>query len=176
MSYFVKHISPRSLEKMGIALVHQQEDQETLLLYSICVNSIAAKFLNTIISEESDTEMAQEVRVAIAKYNASAELAMSRIPLLASPSLTLLQALLCSVRKPSCRITHKLSDSILSRHSSVKAKATQQPAGRSHPPPARHAWTWASTRAEVISGIPKPKTMSYITALCGATCSTRAFP
>ncbi|KAK7705492.1 hypothetical protein SLS57_010026 [Botryosphaeria dothidea] len=96
VSYFVKHISPRSLEKMGIALVHQQEDQETLLLYSICVNSIAAKFLNTIISEESDTEMAQEVRVAIAKYNASAELAMSRIPLLASPSLTLLQALLCS--------------------------------------------------------------------------------
>ncbi|EKG17471.1 Transcription factor fungi [Macrophomina phaseolina MS6] len=96
VSYFFKHVSTISLEKMGIALVHQQEDQETLLLYSICVNSLAAKFLNTIISEESDAEMSHEIRTAMAKYTASAELAMSRIPLLASPSLTLLQALLCS--------------------------------------------------------------------------------
>ncbi|EOD51115.1 putative c6 transcription factor protein [Neofusicoccum parvum UCRNP2] len=96
VSYFMKHVSPKSLERMGVALLHQQEDQETLLLYSICVNSMAAKFLNTILLEETNDDMAQEVRTATEKYRTSAQLAMSRIHLLASPSLTLLQALLCS--------------------------------------------------------------------------------
>lgn len=126
---------------MGIALVHQQEDQETLLLYSICVNSLAAKFINTIISEESDAEMSHEIRTAMAKYTASAELAMSRIPLLASPSLTLLQALLCSVCNSSTTAYLALPNRIVCRLSSAKVKETLQPVGRSHPLLARRAWT-----------------------------------
>ncbi|KAL0256856.1 hypothetical protein SLS55_007665 [Diplodia seriata] len=94
-SYF-KHINPKNLENMGIALVNQQEDQDTLLLYSICVNAMAVKFLNTIIPEETSPEIVEEMRKSVQKYMTSAKIAMSRIPLLASPSLTLLQALLCS--------------------------------------------------------------------------------
>lgn len=101
MSYFFKHINPKTLEKMGIALVHQSEDEDTLLLYSICVNSMAIKFLNTVMPEEESPELAEEMLLAVQKYMASAKLAQSRIPLLTAPSLTYLQALICSVRIPS---------------------------------------------------------------------------
>ncbi|KAB2568851.1 hypothetical protein DBV05_g12472, partial [Lasiodiplodia theobromae] len=46
--------------------------------------------------EEESPELAEEMRLAVQKYMASAKLAQSRIPLLTAPSLTLLQALLCS--------------------------------------------------------------------------------
>jgi hypothetical protein len=51
LDYF-KHVSPKSLKEMGLALANQEGSVETLLLYSICVNSAAYKFLTTVLSEE----------------------------------------------------------------------------------------------------------------------------
>ncbi|CAN9453493.1 unnamed protein product [Alternaria alternata] len=52
LDYF-KHVSPKSLKNMGYALIYKTVDPETLLLYSICVNSAAFKFINTVLGEDS---------------------------------------------------------------------------------------------------------------------------
>lgn len=83
---------------MGLALINRAESPETLLLYSICVNSAAFKFINTVLSENSMGDMGGGMRTSAANYLKSIKLAMARIHLLAGPSLVFLQSLLCSVR------------------------------------------------------------------------------
>lgn len=96
MDYF-KHVSPKSLKIMGLALINRSGDAETLLLYSICVNSAAYKFINTVLSEGDVGSLENGMRDQAARYLQSVQLAMTRIQLLASPSLLFLQSLLCSV-------------------------------------------------------------------------------
>jgi hypothetical protein len=97
MDYF-KHVSPKSLKNMGHALIYKTVDPETLLLYSICVNSAAFKFINTVLEEDSMGEVGAGMLESASKYLKSIKLAMTRIHLLSAPSLVLLQSLLCSVR------------------------------------------------------------------------------
>lgn len=96
LDYF-KHVSPKSLKSMGLALINLTGSPETLLLYSICVNSAAFKFINTVLSESSPDGVTEGMRGCAAKYLSSAQLAMARIHLLSEPSLLFLQSLLCSV-------------------------------------------------------------------------------
>ncbi|KAH6621870.1 hypothetical protein C7974DRAFT_212393 [Boeremia exigua] len=95
LDYF-KHVSPKSLKTMGLALMNPTGDAETLLLYSICVNSAAYKFINTVLSEGDIGSLEDGMRDQAAKYLRSVQLAMTRIHLLAAPSLLFLQSLLCS--------------------------------------------------------------------------------
>ncbi|KAJ4984959.1 C6 transcription factor [Stagonosporopsis vannaccii] len=95
LDYF-KHVSPKSLKAMGLALINLTGDAETLLLYSICVNSAAFKFINTVLSEGDIGNLEDGMRGQAAKYLQSVQLAMTRIHLLAAPSLLFLQSLLCS--------------------------------------------------------------------------------
>ncbi|KAF1852027.1 uncharacterized protein K460DRAFT_413505 [Cucurbitaria berberidis CBS 394.84] len=95
LDYF-KHVSPRSLKDMGLALINRAGSPETLLLYSICVNSAAFKFINTVLSENSMEEVGAGMRTCATKYLSSVKLAMARIHLLSAPSLLFLQSLLCS--------------------------------------------------------------------------------
>lgn len=97
MDYF-KHVSPKSLKNMGHALIYKTVDPEILLLYSICVNSAAFKFINTVLGEDSMGEVGAGMLESASKYLKSIKLAMTRIHLLSTPSLVLLQSLLCSVR------------------------------------------------------------------------------
>jgi hypothetical protein len=57
LDYF-KHVSPSSLRDMGLALINRVGSPETLLLFSICVNSAAFKFINTVLSENGIEEVA----------------------------------------------------------------------------------------------------------------------
>lgn len=75
---------------------------ETLLLYSICVNSAAFKFINTVLSESSIEDAEEGMRACAARYLSSIKLAMARIHLLSAPSLLFLQSLLCSVGYSHC--------------------------------------------------------------------------
>ncbi|KAH7068205.1 hypothetical protein BKA63DRAFT_494865 [Paraphoma chrysanthemicola] len=95
LDYF-KHVSPSSLRDMGLALINKAGSAETLLLYSICVNSAAFKFINTVLSENTIEEVAAGMRASAAKHLKSVKLAIGRIHLLSAPSLVFLQALLCS--------------------------------------------------------------------------------
>lgn len=82
---------------MGLALINRDGDAETLLLYSICVNSAAFKFINTVLSESDMGDIEDGLRDKASIYLQSVKLAMTRIHLLAAPSLLFLQSLLCSV-------------------------------------------------------------------------------
>ncbi|PSN61594.1 hypothetical protein BS50DRAFT_561642 [Corynespora cassiicola Philippines] len=95
LDYF-KHVSPSSLKKMGLSLINKDQDAETLLLYSICVNSAAFKFINTILSVDEVEGMEESLRDCATRHLESIKLAMNRIHLLAAPSMLYLQALLCS--------------------------------------------------------------------------------
>ncbi|CAG5186277.1 uncharacterized protein ALTATR162_LOCUS11540 [Alternaria atra] len=95
LDYF-KHVSPKSLKNMGYALIYRTADPETLLLYSICVNSAAFKFINTVLGEDRMEEVGAGMLESAARYLKSIKLAMTRIHLLSAPSLVLLQSLLCS--------------------------------------------------------------------------------
>lgn len=83
---------------MGLALINQNGDEDTLILYSICVNFMAAQFLNMTLLEEEDVDISQRLRLAAEKYRCSAEAALSRIRLNTHSSMALLQAQLCGVR------------------------------------------------------------------------------
>jgi hypothetical protein len=82
---------------MGLALINRSGNPETLLLYSICVNSAAFKFINTILSGSNIGDVEDGMSSRAATYLSSVKLAMARIQLLSVPSLVFLQALLCSV-------------------------------------------------------------------------------
>lgn len=98
LDYF-KHVSPSSLRDMGLALINRVGSPETLLLFSICVNSAAFKFINTVLSEDGIEEVAAGMRASAARHLESVKLAIARIHLLSAPSLVFLQALLCSVSR-----------------------------------------------------------------------------
>lgn len=82
---------------MGLALINRDADPETLLLSSICVNSIAFKFINTILSVDQPQGMEEGLRASAGRHLESVKLGITRVQLLAAPSLLLLQSLLCSV-------------------------------------------------------------------------------
>lgn len=115
LDYF-KHVSPKSLKEMGHALIYKTSGPETLLLYSICVNSAAFKFINTVLTENSMGEVGAGMRASAAKYLNSVKLAMVRIHFLSAPSLVLLQSLLCSVSSAILSLRRSLTNNrLLSR-------------------------------------------------------------
>jgi hypothetical protein len=142
LDYF-KHVSPKSLKAMGLALINRTGDAETLLLYSICVNSAAFKFINTVMSESDMGGIEEGMCEQAAKYLKSVKLAMTRIHLLAAPSLLFLQALLCSVSVQwwSCRL-----ELTVCRRSLLKVRATLCIVGRSSPLRAKRAKISTSNR------------------------------
>jgi hypothetical protein len=96
LDYF-KHVSPNSLRVMGLALINRDGSPETLLLSSICANSVAFKFINTILSADQPEGLDEGLRACADRHRESIQIAMNRMPLLAAPSMLFLQALLCSV-------------------------------------------------------------------------------
>ncbi|KAJ8113730.1 hypothetical protein OPT61_g4206 [Boeremia exigua] len=95
LDYF-KHVSPNSLKTMGLALINRTGDAETLLLYSICVNAAAYKFINTVLADGDIGSIEDSMRNEAERYLRSVQLAMTRVYLLSPPSLLFLQSLLCS--------------------------------------------------------------------------------
>ncbi|KAF4171290.1 hypothetical protein CNMCM8694_003561 [Aspergillus lentulus] len=100
LDYF-KHVSRSTLKHMGLSLLRKTASPHDTLLYTVCVNSVAYKFINCLLVDEDDGELSQMLRERAAKYKRTAQAALRRIPLLTSPSLALLQAILCGISPPS---------------------------------------------------------------------------
>ncbi|GFF73234.1 hypothetical protein IFM60648_03887 [Aspergillus lentulus] len=96
LDYF-KHVSRSTLKHMGLSLLRKTASPHDTLLYTVCVNSVAYKFINCLLVDEDDGELSQMLRERAAKYKRTAQAALRRIPLLTSPSLALLQAILCGI-------------------------------------------------------------------------------
>ncbi|KAK9581750.1 hypothetical protein V6000_007215 [Aspergillus fumigatus] len=96
LDYF-KHVSRPTLKHMGLSLLRKTASPHDTLFYTVCVNSMAYKFINCLLMDEDDGQLSQMLRERAAKYKRTAQNALRRIPLLTSPSLALLQATLCGI-------------------------------------------------------------------------------
>ncbi|KAJ5447348.1 hypothetical protein N7445_002169 [Penicillium cf. griseofulvum] len=96
VDYF-RHISISSLKKMGLSLLRNNISTRESIIYTVCVNAVAYKFITTVVNLEEDTDVAVELRKNAKEYRAAAQAALKQIPLLIPPSLALLQAIICGV-------------------------------------------------------------------------------
>ncbi|GKZ51994.1 hypothetical protein AbraIFM66951_009152, partial [Aspergillus brasiliensis] len=91
---YFRHISRETLKRMGLSILLGTATTSDALLYTVCVNSVAYKFLNTVAAIESDTLLAQSLRHKAMLYRDTAQRALRKIPLFTESSLSLLQAIL----------------------------------------------------------------------------------
>ncbi|KAF7170963.1 hypothetical protein CNMCM6106_005501 [Aspergillus hiratsukae] len=94
LDYF-KHVSRSTLKHMGLSLLRKTASPHDTLLYTVCVNSVAYKFISCLLMNEDDDELLKMLQERAVKYKRTAQAALRRIPLLTSTSLALLQATLC---------------------------------------------------------------------------------
>jgi hypothetical protein len=98
ISDYFRHVSKDDLKHMGLSLISNTATPLESTLYTVCVNSLAFKFLNaTLATGQDDDELAQNLRHNALLYRETAKAALKKIPLLIKPSLALLQALLCGI-------------------------------------------------------------------------------
>jgi hypothetical protein len=94
---YFRHISIPKLKQMGLELLRNNILTRDSVIYTVCVNSVAYKFITTVVNLEEDSDVALELRKNATGYRAAAQAALKQIPLLIPPSLGLLQAIICGV-------------------------------------------------------------------------------
>ncbi|PYH68453.1 fungal specific transcription factor domain-containing protein [Aspergillus vadensis CBS 113365] len=94
---YFRHVSKETLKHMGLSILLGTATPPEALLYTICINSVAYKFLNTVAAIESDGLLAQSLRNSALLYRETAQRCLRRIPLFTESSLSLLQAILCGI-------------------------------------------------------------------------------
>jgi hypothetical protein len=98
--HWYDHISPQTLENMCLALVQGKDDESILNHYRVAVYTKAA----SMVARLPETEVGNRaylhglLRSSKEQYESTALAALTKINLLTSPSLSLLQALLSGVR------------------------------------------------------------------------------
>lgn len=112
---------------MGLNLLHRTGSPHDLLISTVCVNSMASKFLTAITTTGIDSELIHEMTHSVVQFQAAAKVALRSISLLTSPSLGLLQALLSGVS--ICNPGKDVSDLMNIRYSSIKGPAISLYAG-----------------------------------------------
>ncbi|KAE8389104.1 hypothetical protein BDV23DRAFT_194731 [Aspergillus alliaceus] len=94
---YFRHIGKGTLKHMGLSILLDTATPSEALLYTVCVNSIAYKFLTTIVATESDESLSRRLQQNALLYRETAKRALKKIPLSTKPSLSLLQAILCGI-------------------------------------------------------------------------------
>ncbi|KAL4929535.1 Zn(II)2Cys6 transcription factor [Aspergillus undulatus] len=98
ISDYFRHVGKENLKAMGLAILSNTATPPDDILYTICVNSVAFKFLNaTLGTGADDDDLAQRLCQSALLYRETAKATLKQIPLVTKPSLTLLQALLCGI-------------------------------------------------------------------------------
>lgn len=90
-------MSRETLERMALAMHDKNEDDQTLIQYSICVNSCAATYLWNLPEEGQSVGMQHALDRSREDYMRRALTALNYISILEKPSLSLLQALLTGI-------------------------------------------------------------------------------
>ncbi|OQE05093.1 hypothetical protein PENVUL_c027G02482 [Penicillium vulpinum] len=94
---YFRHISEATLEQMGLALLRRTGSAHDILINTVCVNTMASKFLTATTNTGIDSELIHELTNSVVQFQAAAKTALRSISLLTSPSLGLLQALLSGI-------------------------------------------------------------------------------
>lgn len=83
---------------MGISLLSNKASADEKHIFTVCLSGAAHKFLKTILaSGEHDEELTEHLYQRLLMYKQTVLVALDRISLMTTPSLALLQALLCGV-------------------------------------------------------------------------------
>lgn len=91
------HISDKTLERMGLAIIERRESEPTLQLYRINVWVKAICFISALAPMISSEPLKVHFRRLKKQYEVAAIDELNSIPLTAPPSLAMLQALLSGV-------------------------------------------------------------------------------
>ncbi|KAK7419940.1 hypothetical protein QQZ08_010643 [Neonectria magnoliae] len=91
------HLSKLTLERMELALIENTVHGHRRLEYIVCVNFWAYLVLTSIESEDPSTAMAQHLGGSRDRYLGNAKRALKRMSILATPTVSTLQALLSGV-------------------------------------------------------------------------------
>lgn len=91
------HISDQTLERMGLAIIERSENEQILQLYRIIVWVKAISCISKLAPLIPSQPLKLHFRTLKKQYEAAAIEELNSIPLAASPSLTLLQAILSGV-------------------------------------------------------------------------------
>lgn len=95
---YFKHVSKSTLKRMGLAILSNKASADEKHIFTVCLSGAAHKFLKTILaSGEHDDELTEHLQQRLLIYKQTALVALDRIPLTTTPSLALLQALLCGI-------------------------------------------------------------------------------
>ncbi|KAL4874997.1 hypothetical protein BJY04DRAFT_172419 [Aspergillus karnatakaensis] len=99
ISDYFRHIGKDTLKHMGLSILFNTASPSDTILYTVCVNSVAFKFLNGTLGAEGDDddELVQRLRHSAMLYRETAKAALKKISLISKPSFTLLQAMLCGI-------------------------------------------------------------------------------
>ncbi|CEL02596.1 hypothetical protein ASPCAL03763 [Aspergillus calidoustus] len=99
ISDYFRHISNPTLKHMGLSLLltSTPATNPDSIIHTVCVNSVAYKFLTATLATEPDPDLAQSLRTNALAYRETAKAALQKIPLTTRPSLALLQAILCGI-------------------------------------------------------------------------------
>ncbi|KAM5357194.1 hypothetical protein ACJZ2D_016518 [Fusarium nematophilum] len=92
-----RHLSKLTLERMEYELIENIVHGQRRLEYIICVNFWAYLVLTSLESEDPSTLMAQHLGGSRDRYFNNAQCALKRMSILTTPTLSMLQALLCGV-------------------------------------------------------------------------------
>lgn len=88
---------------MGLSLLSNRVSTDERDIFTVCLSAAAHKFLATVLaSEEHDDELTEHLQQRLLHYKRAALAALNRIRLVTSPSLSLLQAILCGVGLRIC--------------------------------------------------------------------------
>lgn len=91
------HISDKTLERMGLAILENSENEQVLQLYRIVVWIKAISSISKLAPLISSQHLKVHFKTLKRQYEAAAMEELNSVPLTAPPSLTLLQALLSGV-------------------------------------------------------------------------------
>ncbi|KAJ6046277.1 hypothetical protein N7444_007531 [Penicillium canescens] len=92
---YFRHISKPTLKGMCLSLLHNKASPCESMIYTVCVNATAYRFLITIINLEDDPELVLGLKQSATEYRLAAQAALKQIPLPTTPSIALLQAFIC---------------------------------------------------------------------------------
>ena len=104
---YFKHVSKPTLKHMGLSLLSNQVSTDERDIFIVCLSAAAHKFLVTILaSGEHENQLTDHLQQRVSNYKRAALEALNRIPLVTTPSLSLLQAVLCGVGPHLLRYRH----------------------------------------------------------------------
>ncbi|KAH8428359.1 uncharacterized protein LDX57_006060 [Aspergillus melleus] len=96
-SFWPDHVSLKTLENMCLSIIEENEDEQTLICYRICVYMKAITLISRLPGRDRSARVRRHLEQSKSQYDNEIHRALSKLDFLAPPNLHFLQALLSAV-------------------------------------------------------------------------------